>query len=174
MTSTLSIFTLLGLLVLGAAAQESESPPASPWSAPEGLVRELYKEVTFEAGKTPDWNKVRSMFLKDAVVVLRTSRTATTVFSLDGFVQDFVDFIENSGVKETGFTEKILSMKSVAFRDIAHVWVVFESGIPGSSRPPQEGLDSFQLVRKEDRWWIVSVTNDRPNEKYSIPDDLKS
>ena len=61
----------------------------SDFATAEGVVRELYDLVTFEAGTTPDWDRVRSTFLDEAVVVLRTSREATTVFTVDGFVQDF-------------------------------------------------------------------------------------
>ena len=43
----------------------------------EGVVEELYELVTFQAGTTPDWDVVRSLFLPEAVVVLRTSRTET-------------------------------------------------------------------------------------------------
>jgi hypothetical protein len=64
----------------------------------EGVVTQLYELVTFEAGSTPDWDKVRSLFIDEAVIVLRTTRTATTVFSVDGFVNDFVTFIERASV----------------------------------------------------------------------------
>ena len=55
--------------------------------------------MTFEAGTTPDWAAVRSLFIEEAVVVLRTGREQMSVFSLDGFVNDFVQFIEQADVE---------------------------------------------------------------------------
>ena len=126
------------------------------YATPEAVVDELYELVTFGPGEVPDWDRVRALFLPEAVVVLRTSREATTVFDVDGFVGDFVSFIENASVKDTGFAEKIVRTKPMVFGDIAHVLVLYTAEIPGSGRGPQPGVDSFQLVRRDERWWIAS------------------
>jgi hypothetical protein len=115
---------------------------------------------------------VRSLFVEEAVVVLRTGREQMSVFSLDGFVDDFVKFIEQAGVEETGFTERILGMKSFTYGDIAHVLVLFDSHIPGSGRPPREGVDSFELIRRGGCWKIVAITNERPTADNPIPSSL--
>jgi hypothetical protein len=80
--------------VAGDRLAAQDGPPASGPGSAEAVVRELYDLVTFPAGATPDWDRGRSLFLPEGVVVLRTTRTATTVFSVEGWVQDFVDFIE--------------------------------------------------------------------------------
>ena len=140
---------------------------------PEQVVRALYGMVTFDPGTTPDWAEVRSVFIDEAVVVLRTSATASTVFSLDGFVQDFVNFIERDNVEATGFIERVVEVESMVFRDIAHVLVLYESSIPGA-RPPQLGVDSFELIRQDGRWKIVSVINDLPNAGHPVPAVLRN
>ncbi|MEN8117670.1 MAG: hypothetical protein ABFS16_11865 [Bacteroidota bacterium] len=85
----------------------------------ENLVERLYNLVTFDKGTTPDWNKVKSLFLDEAVIVLKTSRTENKIFNLDGFVGDFVKFIEESNVKQTGFSETIIKKQGKVFGDIA-------------------------------------------------------
>jgi hypothetical protein len=153
-----------------------QTHPASqddPLRTAEGTVRELYSLVTFDKGTTPDWDQVRSLFLAEAVVVLRTSRERSTVFSVDGFVADFVRFIEQSNVEQTGFQESVVRTSSMVFRDVAHVLVLYEASIPGSERAPQQGVDSFQLIQKDGRWWIVSVTNDLPNRDHPVPEALR-
>jgi hypothetical protein len=152
-------------------------PPTSSLSAqqtetPEQVVRGLYEMVTFDPGTTPNWSEVRSVFIDEAVVVLRTSPTASTVFTLDGFVQDFVNFIERDNVEATGFTERVVAVESMVFRDIAHVLVLYESSIPGR-RPPTPGVDSFELIKRDGRWKIVSVINDLPNAAHPVPAVLR-
>jgi hypothetical protein len=168
----LAILTILFHAFLGAWLPAWSAPSEkSPQTAP-GVVEELYDLVTFEAGTTPDWDRVRSLFADEAVVVLRTGREEMTIFSLDGFVNDFVQFIEQSEVEKTGFTERILKMKSTGFGDIAHVLVLFDSHIDGSENPPRQGIDSFQLIREAGAWKIISITNDRPSPGNPIPMSL--
>ena len=169
--------TLVAALCLPPAAARGTEPAqlTEPTEQPDifataaGLVAALYDEVTFAAGSAPDWDRVRSMFLDRATIVLRTGREETTVFSVDGFVQDFVGFIERANVVETGFRETILRSESLVFGDIAHLLVLYEAQIPGSGRPPLQGVDSFQLVRRDGRWWIVSVTNELPTPERPLP-----
>lgn len=152
----------------GAAAGEQN------WTTAQSLVEDLYTAVTFDAGTSPDWDHVRSMFIESAVVVLRTSRTETTVFSLDGYIGDFVRFIEQANARETGFSERIVRLNPMVFGDMAHILVLYEAHIPGSPRPPQRGVDSFQLIRRDGRWWIVSVTNEIPTANRPVPQALRA
>lgn len=140
--------------------------------SPDEVVNELYRLVTIEKGSAGDWDKVRSLFIDEAVIVLRTSREATTVFSLDGFVDDFIRFIDDYNIRETGFSEKILSMKPWVYGDMAHILVLYEASIPGSEMPPQQGIDSFLLIRKEERWKIAAITNEIPAPDRPVPPEL--
>jgi len=166
-----------GLLIsctVGAWSEPQKPPPGKePFQTAEGLVTALYESVTFEAGSTPDWDHVRSMFIDEAVIVLRTSRQDTTVFSVEGFVGDFVTFIERADAGRTGFSERIIRTRPMVFGDIAHVLVLYEASIPGSLRPPQQGVDSFSLIRKHGRWWIAAVTNEIPTPDRPVPLELR-
>ena len=88
-TNVLELFLalfLLFLLIPQGFADESHFDSA------EGVVKELYDLVTFDAGSTPDWDRVRALFIDEGIVVLRTSRDSSTVFTVEGFVDDFVNF----------------------------------------------------------------------------------
>ena len=145
----------------------------NPFDTAEGVVKELYDLVTFEAGSTPDWEQVKALFIDKAIVVLRTSREDSTVFTLQGFVDDFVSFIERAKVIETGFKEEIKRMKTMVFGDIATVLVLYEASIPGRKRPPQQGVDSFSLIKKDGSWKIVSIINEIPTPNRPVPEELR-
>jgi hypothetical protein len=164
---------LIPFLCLSISAQTQTSPEEGASKTAEGVVSEIYKLVTFEAGKTPDWEKVKSLFISNAVIVLRTSRSGTTVFSVEGFVDDFVNFIERANAKQTGFAERIIRTKPLVFGDMANILVLYEARIPGSTRPPQQGVDSFLLIKKEGRWRIVAITNEIPTPDNPIPAELR-
>ncbi len=172
-TASLVVFLLAALASANLPAQEA-TPPDERFTTPDGLITALYDMVSFEAGTVPDWDEVRSTFLPEAIVVLFTSRTNARVMSLDGFILDWYNFIYNSNVRETGFTESILKMDTLIFKDIAQVLVLYESAIPGSPRPPQPGVDFFSLVKRDGRWWIASVTNDLPDPNNPPPEPLRN
>jgi hypothetical protein len=139
----------------------------------EAVVRELYDLVTWEAGSLPDWDRLRALFLPQTIIILRSSRTATTVLSLDGFVDLWLRDIEGYNLGETGFTERIVRLQATEFGDLAHVWVLYEAEIPGSGRPAQPGVDSFQMARQNGEWKIVSITNEIPTPDRPIPELLR-
>ena len=171
---------LLFLCSFTAWSANGKENQASPQSAGD-LVAGIYSLVSSTSGTLPDWEKVRACFLKEAVVVLRTSRTATTVFSLDGFIKDFVDFYERPFKrgeitvvpKEIGFTEKVIRMKAWEYGEMAHVLVLYESAITGFTVPPQRGVDSFLLIRRDGRWQIAAVTNELVTSVRPVPPELQ-
>lgn len=172
MTPLAARLTTVMLLLWASLAPSGLAEGAPAEEAPQtarDVVTELYDLVTFEAGTTPDWERVRALFADEAVVVLRTGRDTMTIFTLDGFVDDFVRFIEQREVEKTGFTERILKMRSTEYGAIAHVLVLFDSHLNGAERPPRQGIDSFQLIRDAGRWKIISITNDRPSPGHPIP-----
>ena len=162
------------LLLLPSSAAGQDPAVASHNNPAEATVQELYDLVTFPAGTTPDWDRARGLFIPEGVVVLRSSRTETTIFSVEGWVQDFVGFIERANVTATGFTERIVRTHAVEFGDIAQVWVLYEAEVPGTGRPPQQGVDSFSLVRRDGVWLIASILNEIPTPARPVPEVLRT
>jgi hypothetical protein len=177
--SSATVLVVLIAASLGAQAAGGVSREAT--GGPEQVVTAIYELVSAMGGSTPDWAKVRACFLPQAVVVLRTSRTATNVFSLDGFIKDFVDFYEKPFVRGTttlypnkaGFTEKVIKMKSWEFWDMAQVLVLYEASITGDSRAPQRGIDNWLLSRRDGRWLVVAITNDLITADHPVPPELQ-
>ena len=153
--------------------QTTQSSPNTPaFADPDSLIFALYDQVTFPPGANPDWDFVKTMFLNDAIIVLRTSKEKTSKFSVLEWVEDFVKFIEKSKVEASGFEEEILKIHTIAFGDIAHSWVLYRARIPGSDRS-SKGVDSFQLVKTGGRWWIASILNEIPGPGKPLPEVLK-
>jgi hypothetical protein len=140
---------------------------------PDSLVAALYRAVTFSPRSEPDWGYVRSMFHPGALITLRVKRDSTAVLTVDGFIRDFQEFIERADARSTGFRERILRMKPVVFGNVAHAFVVYEASIPGSHRPPQQGVDSFHLVRQHGRWWITAIVNEVSTPDRPLPAELQ-
>jgi Fe-S cluster biosynthesis and repair protein YggX len=149
--------------------QQSDS--GSWYKSPEELIRNIYISVSAKNSESVDWQKVRSMFIDEAVVVLRTSRDKSTQFTADGFIQDFKDFYQYPEVKANGFVEKILRMKTMVYKDIAFIATVYSAEIIGSQRPPTRGVDLWLLAKKDGLWKISSIVNEVIPAGQELPDE---
>ena len=77
----------LAFICLGACPGRTQDAAIQAFPQPAGdMIAGLYGLVSSTDGKLPDWDKVRACFLKEAVIVLRTSRMATSVFSRLSFL----------------------------------------------------------------------------------------
>ena len=167
---------LLAILIACACtswSRAAEVPAADPLQSPEGVVNELYRLVCVPVGGGTDWNAVRNLFIPEAVVVLRVSKDASSTFTLQGWIDDFVAFNTKAKSSERGFEEKIVRMSPMVFRDIAHVLVLYEARMLDWTRPASRGVDSIELIRRDGRWWIAAITNDLPDEEHPVPAALK-
>ncbi|HEX6791531.1 MAG TPA: hypothetical protein VF247_09495 [Candidatus Krumholzibacteria bacterium] len=167
------VMVVLTACLCASLAHAAEAPAADPLQSPEGVVRELYRLVCVPAGGDTDWNAVRALFIPEAVIVLRVSKDASSTFTLQGWIDDFIAFNTKAKSSERGFEEKIVRMSPMVFRDIAHVLVLYEARMLDWTRPASQGVDSIELIRKGDRWWIAAITNDLPNEEHPVPAALK-
>ena len=171
--TVVSIFFVL-LAVVTALEVEAETPDAASglFLETEKMVASVYSAVSSQAGSSPDWQLVRSYFDPDAVIVLRASREESKKLDVDGFIEDFVDFYNRIDSEKTGFVETVVSVKTLVYGNIAHIYVVYEAAILGSDRPPQRGLDSWHLMKRDGRWWVVSVVNDSETVAGAIPEEV--
>ncbi len=165
MPITLDLFISLCLLASALGAQEDVT---IRFQDPEELVQHLYDQVTFPKGSTPDWQHIRTLFIADAVISMRTSKEEDRTLSLDGWILDFVNFIHDRDIKSSGFEEKVVKTKSMVFGDIAHVLVLYTALIPGVSKSPHEGVDSFHLARINGEWKIISILNEIPGPENMV------
>ncbi len=126
---------------------------------PESMIKQIYTEVSSEGNKEVDWDKVRSFFVEEAIVVLQTSRDESTRFTLEEFIRDFKEFYASPAAMGSGFKEKVLKTRSHVYADMAYIGVVYEAQILNSDRPAQKGIDYWLLQRMEKGWKVIAVTN---------------
>jgi hypothetical protein len=166
------LFFLCCVAFFSGSFVKSQQPEKDSWyETPVELIKDIYKAVSAKNSQSVDWGRVRSMFIDEAVVILRTSRDKSTQFTADGFIQDFKDFYQDPRVKESGFEEKILSMKTMAYMDIAFIATVYSAAIVGSERPTTRGVDLWLLRKKDGIWKITSVVNEVIPAGQELPDE---
>jgi hypothetical protein len=151
-------------------ANGQQTDAASWYKTPEELIRDIYVTVSGKNSESINWQRVRSMFVDEAVVVLRTSRDKSNQFTVDGFIQDFKDFYGHPAVKANGFEEKILSMRTMIYKDIAMIATEYSATITGTDRPPSLGVDLWLLSKCNGFWKITSIVNEVIPAGEKLPD----
>jgi hypothetical protein len=168
------ILLALGLMAYAWESRHGQDAAGEVFANPESLVRGLYAAVSFGPGNTPDWDYVRSFFVPEAVFGVRKTRTSMDVLTVDGFVDWFVSDIKKFKMDELGFEETVQKLKSTVYGNIAQVFVVYRARLrTPADRPGQLGLDSFSLMKKDGRWWVVSIANDIISPQNPLPEELR-
>lgn len=164
------------LLALASPAAQQAPPPvaqAAPAAGAEDVVRALYRLVTFEAGRNVNWDQVKGLFIPEAVIVLRASRTSMNVLDRNTFVDDFVRFIRDAKLEDLAFEETIVAIKTQETGDVARSTVHYAARIPSRDRPAQHGVDVFLLMKTDGGWRIVSIVNEIVRPGVDVPDEIR-
>lgn len=140
--------------------------------SPEALVATLYEVISGPADEERDWDRLRSLFLPEARLTIARWQTA------DGPVEqvrsaEVEGFIAAAGAsyRQDGFWEREIWSRTEQFGNVAHVFSTYASRVGSeASEPVQRGINSFQLVRTDGRWWITSIAWDVEGPGNPIPE----
>ena len=139
----------------------------------DAIVNTLYASVSFAAGQRPDWQRFRSLFRAEAVLVRvdplltgagggKVASGAPThgtqeplrVSSIEDFVARTNAAIDSGAL--SAFTERELSRRTEVFADVAQVFSSYERSADAGE--VHRGINSVQLVKDGERWWVVSLS----------------
>jgi hypothetical protein len=156
-------------------------PPASSPAAgrPDGasvdsIVAALYASVSHGPDAEPDWERMRSLFLQVGMLIppRRRPQDLFTVIDVDGFqslVHKAIAAAKEKG-DPTSFYESEIARRTDCFGNVCQVFSTYESRrAPSDAKPFVRGINSIQLVRDEQGWWVASVIWDTERPDNPIP-----
>jgi hypothetical protein len=139
----------------------------------EALVAALYDVISGPPGPR-DWDRFKSLFLPDAHMIPVGHRPdgqdVYRAFDADGYISRSGPFF----LKE-GFFESAVANRIEQFGNIAHVFSTYESRHEKGGQPFAKGINSIQLIKLGDRWWVANIMWDQERPGLAIPEKyLKS
>ncbi len=153
------------------------SDPVAGLDSPEAVVTALYDVLSgpAEEERPRDWTRFRRLVLPEAhfLIARWPDGDGTPVddlrkWDVDGFIEDARRFYRTDG-----FWEREIRGQTVRFGNVAHRVSSYESRVGSpDAEPVGRGVNSFQLVRFDGRWWIASIIWDVESPDTPIPDDL--
>jgi hypothetical protein len=175
MVKTCSLLFVLGTMFGGTSVAQTEADPGDVVS-PEAIIQASYEAISRAPGDPFDWDRYRSLFLPQAQMIPNTELLGGQFRVLT--VQEFIDWVDDwfaenvpiGGPTDRGFQEEEIAADLEVYGDVAQVFSTYQK------RPWEEtavfgrGIQSFQLVRSDDRWWIANIVWDEESGAGPIPE----
>ena len=164
------------LLALPATAQEAD--PADVVS-PEAIVAATYASIQRAPGEPFDWDRYRTLFIPEATMLPNAEQTGgqNRTLSADGFVDWIQGYYDDNdligGPDDRGFSEEEVHRVIHRYGDIATVFSTYEKHFWGETEVLGRGINAFQLVFREGRWWVVSIAWDEENGAGPVPAEYR-
>ena len=130
------------------------------------IIAEMYDSICFESGERPDWSRQAAIFAPDARMV-RVNDDGIFEFDLDSYRVDFEAMIDSGTMPS--FWEAELWRETREFGDVAHVLSAYETRRTRAGEVVNRGVNSIQLFRRGDRWWISAMIWRREGRDVKIP-----
>ena len=158
-----------------AAQTPASSTPAAPAakpqdvSSPDAILTALYDVISGPAGKSRDWDRFRSLFVPGARLIPTRPRpdggAGVSVLTPDEYATTAGPRLEQSG-----FFEREIHKTVDQFGNVMHVFSTYESRRKADDPQPfARGINSIQLLRDGNRWWVVTIYWDSERPGNAIP-----
>lgn len=151
----------LALLLVATPALAQEADPADV-SSPEAIIAAVYASLDREAGENHDWARFVSLYLPEATLLPSPEQMngEERVFTPQGYADHINGLYETynylGGPNDRGFSETEVHQVVHRFGDVATVFSTYEKYPHGGDQMLGRGINSFQLVYRSGRWWIVT------------------
>lgn len=133
----------------------------------ESLLHAVYAGIS---GKHPNWERLTPLFHADARFI-PPARDNNPVMAIT-FAQYRERSEKNLGTlpPDQGFYERGIAHQIETFGNIAHAWSSYEARRqPDDAQPFARGINSFQFVRQDQRWWVLTIFWDSERADNPIP-----
>lgn len=171
----IAVLAPITLVALPGGARAQDPRPADV-ASPEAVVEATYAAITRRPGDPPDWDRFRSLFVPGATMIPNAEQSDGEFRILT--VEDFIAWIDGWTAEtapigsdaDRGFAEEGIALEIERYGDIAQAMSTYQRTVWDDDEVLGRGVNGFQLVRAEDRWWIVSIVWDEESGAGPVPD----
>ena len=164
----------------GAAASATVTAAMSPSRAGadpddvnsiESIIKAAYETIQRAPGEDFEWDRWRTLFIPQATLIPNAEQTggAFVVHTVESFIALVDEHTTVGGPNDRGFAEEGVHLEVHRYGDVAQAFSTYQKHFWGDDRILGRGINSFQLIRHGDRWWIASIAWDEENGAGPIP-----
>jgi hypothetical protein len=139
-------------------------------ATPDAIIKAMYDTISGPAG-TRNWYRERSLFLDGARLIPIGKRIhkegELQILSLEEWIEDAEPFLA-----ENDFYEIEIMRQMNRYGNLVQAFSTYEARNSEDGEPIARGINSIQLLHKDDRWWIVTVMWDNETRDNPIPEEF--
>ncbi|ADR22154.1 hypothetical protein MATR_02080 [Marivirga tractuosa] len=134
----------------------------------ESIMSALTDVISGPADRERDWNRFEYLFSEDAKLIPTQKIESGEVTYHYWTPQEYVEMYQkNRG--GTAFYEQELHRITESFGNIAHCFSTYAVRTSENGPIERRGINSIQLLRGKDRWYIISVFWSNESDDEKIP-----
>jgi hypothetical protein len=133
----------------------------------DAVITEMYASICFEEGQRPDWLRQTTIFAPGARMV-RVTDEGVFEFDLESYRVNLEAMIDSGAMPS--FWEVEIWRETRQFGEVAHVLSAYETRRSQEGEVVNRGVNSIQLFRRGDQWWISAMLWRREGASVRIPD----
>jgi hypothetical protein len=161
--------TIISILTLCAFSSKAQTKGyVNDVESIESIMNALYDVISGDAGVPRDWDRFKNLFTNDARLIPtfqdKEGKTGYRTMTPADYVQMFTTRVT------TGFHEKELDRVAEEFGNIAHVFSTYETKEKADGPVVQRGINSVQLLKTNDRYYIMNIFWSGETKEKGIPD----
>jgi hypothetical protein len=156
--------------------------PATDWpkakaddvSSVDAIIKAFYEAPAGAPNQARDWDRYRSLFVPAARMIPARSGAEGAA---GAYFLPITEYIEANRTyfEKGGFFDTEVARRSESFGNIVHVWSTYESRRKTTDTAPYiRGINSIQLLKDGDRYWIINVFWDFERPDVTIPEKYLS
>ncbi|MFO0835403.1 MAG: hypothetical protein U0638_10550 [Phycisphaerales bacterium] len=135
----------------------------------DAIIAAFYKIPAGNPGEARDWGRYASLFTPDARMVPARSDDRGGAMAMYVPIGKYIE-MNQKYFEKGGFLDTEVHREIDTFGHIAQVWSTYESRHSADDKEPYiRGINSIQLLKDHDRWWIVNVFWDFETPGNDIP-----
>ncbi len=183
-TPYLRVFTFSALLLpgvvaqqLGAQAATGTAPTAARAADPkdvaslDAIVAALYASISGAKGVPRDFDRMRTLFAPNARLIPTGLGSDGTARMRNWNVEEYVA-AAGPGLVANGFFEREIGRTTTSYGNVWHIMSAYDSRNTLESPPFARGVNSIQLFKGPDRWYVVTIFWDSERPGNPIPAEL--
>ena len=138
----------------------------------KGIIDTFYQVISGEKNQPRNWDLLKKLMNPRAKLIYYgpdVEKVLRVQYWSPEFYANTVGKSQENDM-EVGFFEKEIHQVVERFGNIAHVFSTYASyDSPNDKKPHTRGINSFQLLYSDKRWWIINVFWDGAGETIENP-----
>lgn len=162
--------TICCFLVSGLSVQAQDMVKADPADVEsvDAIIAALYDVISGPAGEERDWDRMRSLFVKNATLsavgIDRQGNTRMTPMTVESYING-----PGQSLEKMGFFEEEVGRTMDTYGHISQLFSTYISKRTADGEVFSRGINSIQVMYDGSRYHIVNILWFSENDQFPIP-----